>query len=243
MLDVLICTKNSDRIFKRIYILDECFKSIKQEVPYSNVILVDSFSTDKTIQKANKYFGKKLKIIFTKEKLGKAREIGFKASKADWIFVIDSDVVLPKNTWNKIKVFTEKYDAIECSPVNYYPSGKIVTYRRRVRGILCATLIKRKFLEGIKIPEDMEVYEDELIKRFLISKGGKWFPSDIKVRHYPKDITLQTACKVGYFSGKYKLKPFIVVLGGLIKYHNKFYFMQFKWWIKGRFESLLLRKN
>lgn len=233
-LDIVVCTKDSDRISNRIPVLDKCFESIKREIPYDNVILVDAFSTDKTVKKAEKYFEGRLKTISRKEKLGKARQIGFEHSKAEWIFVIDSDVVLPENAWNEIAPLTKKYDAVECDFTNFYPDGKVVDSGRRVRGILCATLVKREFLEGIEIPEDMEVYEDDFIKSYLISKGGTWFPCNVKVTHYPKEQTLQTAYKVGYFSAKYKLKPFLTVVGGLVKYHDSFYFAQFRGWIKSR---------
>ena len=235
-LDVLICTKNSDKSYKRIKVLDKCFKSIRNQVPYRKVILVDAFSTDNTIKKAKKYFGKKLKIILTNEKLGKAREIGFKSSKADWIFVVDSDVVLPPKTWEKIKLLTNNYDAIECGTISF--TNKIQKVIRRKRGILCATLINKKFLEGINIPNDMEVYEDEFIKRYVTSKGGKWFSANIFVFHYTKDPTPQTMYKIGYFSGKYNLKSFFEVIGGFIKFHNNLYFQQLKGYIRGRLEFL-----
>ena len=241
--DVLICTKNSDIQFRETIVLDKCFEAIKKEIPYENIILVDAFSIDKTVEKAEEYFNDRLVLIESSEKLGKARQIGFENSKADWIFVIDSDVVVPENIWNMIETLTEKsltenspfrYDAIECDAINFYPSGKIEDSRRRKRGILCATLIKRKFLDGINIPSDLEVYEDDFIKRYLTSKGGRWFPSDIKVIHYPKEITPLTAQKVGYLSGKYRMKSFFTVLGGLIRFHDRIYFSQFKGWIKGR---------
>ena len=72
----------------------------------------------------------------------------------------------------------------------------------------------------------MEVYEDEFIKRYVISKGGKWFPSD--VFHYTNDPNPQTMYKIGYFGGKYNLKSFYEVVGGFIKFHNRLYFEELK---------------
>lgn len=54
----------------------------------------------------------------------------------------------------------------------------------------------------------MKVYENEFIKRYVKSKGGSWFPATIKVKHYPNLPNNKTAYKIGYYGGKYNLKPF-----------------------------------
>ena len=157
--------------------------------------------------------------------------------KSNWVFIIDSDVVLPKNTWKKILPFITKYDAIECDYINYYPNGSISYSKRRQRGILLATLIKKEYLEGVKIPEDMEVYEDEFIKRYVKLKGGSWYHSTIKVKHYPNLPTNEIGYKIGYYGGKYDLKPFWEVIGGLILFHNLVYWNMFCGWLVSKVEK------
>jgi len=42
--DVIICTKNSDGL------LEECLTSIYKEIPVCHLIVVDGFSTDRTLE-------------------------------------------------------------------------------------------------------------------------------------------------------------------------------------------------
>ncbi len=232
--DILICTKNSVNYHKRFSILDACFFAIKKEIPYNKIILVDGYSVDDTVMKAKKYFGKRLEIIKTCAKLGKARQIGFEASDSEWIFVIDSDVIIPKGIWSHIKAF--EYSAVECDYVNHHDDGTTITSKRRSRGILCATLIKKSFVEGIKIPDDMEVYEDHFIKKYIESKGGVWYPCNLKIQHFSKSPTKGISFKIGYFGSKYNLKPLSEVVGALILYHNSYYWNIFIGWLKGWYD-------
>jgi glycosyltransferase involved in cell wall biosynthesis len=86
LISIVIPTKNSANT------LDSCLQSIiNQTYSKLELIIVDSQSTDGTIDIAEKYSAK---IVQTKWGLLGARFLGFKASKGDYILYLDSDQTL-----------------------------------------------------------------------------------------------------------------------------------------------------
>lgn len=83
LISIVIPTKNSANT------LDSCLRSIVTQT-YHNIelVIVDSQSTDRTIEIAGEYSAK---IIETQWGLLGARFLGFKASKGDYILYLDSD--------------------------------------------------------------------------------------------------------------------------------------------------------
>lgn len=86
LISIVIPTKNSANT------LDKCLRSIVTQT-YHNIelVIVDSKSTDRTIEIAREYSAK---IIETQWGLLGARFLGFKASKGDYILYLDSDQIL-----------------------------------------------------------------------------------------------------------------------------------------------------
>lgn len=86
LISIVIPTKNSANT------LDKCLRSIVTQT-YHNIelVIVDSQSTDRTIEIAGEYSAK---IIETQWGLLGARFLGFKASKGDYILYLDSDQIL-----------------------------------------------------------------------------------------------------------------------------------------------------
>ena len=86
LISIVIPTKNSANT------LDSCLQSIvNQTYPNTELVIVDSQSTDRTIEIAREYSAK---IIETQWGLLGARFLGFKASKGDYILYLDSDQIL-----------------------------------------------------------------------------------------------------------------------------------------------------
>lgn len=86
LISIVIPTRNSANT------LDSCLQSIvNQTYPNTELVIVDSQSTDRTIEIAREYSAK---IIETQWGLLGARFLGFKASKGDYILYLDSDQIL-----------------------------------------------------------------------------------------------------------------------------------------------------
>lgn len=95
MITYAVLTHNSDSM------LENCLKSIKSQKLKKEVLVIDSESTDDTLQIAQKY---KAKIFNEPEgNMAKARNIALDKSKGDYIAFVDSDVILPKD-WDILMV-------------------------------------------------------------------------------------------------------------------------------------------
>ena len=72
VIDVVMITKNSVHPY-----LEESLSSILRNVPLKQLVVVDSFSTDGTIELINRFQekGVKIKVIQEECKRGKAREM------------------------------------------------------------------------------------------------------------------------------------------------------------------------
>ena len=86
--DVIVCTRNSEAT------LEECLQSIKENIPYHRLIVVDGMSSDETCRIA-KRFGAEIHS----EALGLsyARELGIALTDCPFLAYVDSDVVITEN--------------------------------------------------------------------------------------------------------------------------------------------------
>ena len=77
--------------------LDKCLDSIiAQEYPDFEIIIVDGYSADKTIEIAEKYTDK---IYFDKGSYGSACQTGIEHSTGQVIGLFDSDIIFPHRNW------------------------------------------------------------------------------------------------------------------------------------------------
>jgi len=206
-IDVIMITKNS---------LNPCLKesldSIFKNIPVNRLIVVDSFSSDGTVDLIKKY--EKVKIIRKDCKRGRARQAGIKEVKTKWFAFVDSDVVLAENWFNKIKKYiTPEVGAIEG---NVKIWGRIQKIRPMGRAYTNCTLVRTSLVKDIKIPEEMSVFEDQLIRKHIEKKGFKWLKvSDPCSVHMSTSNVLRDSYEVGRMSGKYKLFPFWLYMWSL----------------------------
>ena len=86
--DVVMLTKNSDRKLK------ECLESVYSNVPVARLIVVDGYSTDRTLQIIDGFDKKyhNVKVILDKGNRATARQKGIAAVETDWFLFVDSDV-------------------------------------------------------------------------------------------------------------------------------------------------------
>jgi glycosyltransferase involved in cell wall biosynthesis len=184
-IDVVMLTKNSE------HLLGRCINSIYQNVPVKNLIVVDGFSTDNTmniIDEINRRHGN-IKVLKVHGSRAKARMEGIAMVATDWFMFADSDVVLSKNWYkNAQKNVTSDTGAVWGVNIDVIPNmrdRRLIQIQQRIahqcfalRGGTHDTLIRRDLVEGIKIPEELHTYEDAFIMNWIKSKGYKTIVGD-----------------------------------------------------------------
>ena len=177
-IDVAILTMNSERMLR------ECINSVYQNVPVSNLIVVDGFSTDATADIINEFQEKYGNVIFIQEKgtRGSARQTAIQLVKSEWFMFVDSDVTLSKNWFAEAeKLVRDDVGGVWGIEIWSVLRGmKILSLFERVtlkifekRGGTHDLLARRKTVEDIKIPFKLHTYEDGYIKDWIEAKGYK----------------------------------------------------------------------
>lgn len=234
-MDIVVLTRNSERLLK------ECLTSVYREDSVCHLILVDGFSTDRTLEIAGAFqrdYGN-AKIIQTKARHGKAREIGIKNVDAEWFAFVDSDCVLPPDWFEKILSHIREGDtkigAVESNFVHHYPEGtprfpqfEHVVDGRRVdpRALTIATLVRKEAVRDIVVPDDLPIYEDEFIKRWIEKQGFVWIKVvDPVIDHFPNPRPFKDAYLMGIYSIRHGvISPWRIVLVGLLSPAKLLYF-------------------
>ncbi len=90
--------------------LEQCLNAVKNQT-YKNIeiIIVDSYSKDKTLEIAKKF---KAKIIMCKGKLLEARILGTEKSKGEYVLLLDSDQILEKTAIERAVKKMKEYDSL-----------------------------------------------------------------------------------------------------------------------------------
>ncbi len=176
--DVVLLTKDSERV------LTECVESIYQNVPVAQLIVVDGYSTDRTIDILNNFNDRyhNVKILFDHGTRATARQKGIDNVTAEWFMFVDSDVVLCPDWFKKAQKYIQDDVAaiwgIEVWSTITNPKTLkmfLITTRKifEVRGGTHDTLIRTSLIKDIKIPDGLHVFEDAYIKDWLTDKGYK----------------------------------------------------------------------
>jgi glycosyltransferase involved in cell wall biosynthesis len=177
-IDVVMLTKNSDDILK------ECLTSIYENVPVKRLIVVDASSTDNTLKimnELNEQHGH-VEIITENGSRAKARERGIQEVETEWFMFVDSDVILCKDWFKKAEkcirddvgaVWGVNIDVIPNVKNRFFIKSLILVAREsfNLRGGMHDTLIRRKLVEDIKIPEKLHSFEDAYIVNWIKKKG------------------------------------------------------------------------
>ncbi len=175
-IDVAILTMNSARMLR------ECFDSVYKNVPVNNLIVVDGFSTDGTVEIVQEYKEKYGKVIVVQEKgtRGSARQTAIGLVQTEWFMFVDSDVTLSKNWFAEAqKLVRDNVGGVWGIEIWSVLRGmKILRMFERVtlkifqkRGGTHDLLVRKKIVEDIKIPFKLHTYEDGYIKDWINSKG------------------------------------------------------------------------
>lgn len=107
-------------------LLLECLKSIYKSKPSVNfeVVVVDNFSTDSSVEAVKKYYPR-AKIIVNKKNLGfsAGNNVALKVAKAKYILLLNSDTLVRENALNNLLAFAKNspYGIVSCKLLN--PEG------------------------------------------------------------------------------------------------------------------------
>jgi glycosyltransferase involved in cell wall biosynthesis len=174
--DVVILTKNSERLLR------ECIDSVYENVPVNRLIVVDGYSTDDTKNIVNEFQERHGNVIFIQDKgtRGEARQEAISKVKSDWFMFVDSDVILSENWFAKAEnLIRDDVGAIwgieiwsvlrKTKILNLFERATLKIFEKR--GGTHDLLVRRKAIEGIKMPYQLHTYEDAYIKSWICGKG------------------------------------------------------------------------
>lgn len=173
LVSIIIPTRNS------ALTLDLCLKSIVvQTYPNIEIIVVDGYSSDATIDITNKY---QAKIFFNESLLG-ARIKGLVKSHGNFILLLDSDQILEPTCIERAVKMINGYDALILEERSYNATTivqKLYSVDRRLvhetndanplHGVLMPRFYKRKILEEVarniyyKLKDSVVVYDHAII--------------------------------------------------------------------------------
>ncbi len=191
-IDVVLLTKNSEHLLSR------CLNSVYQNVPIKNLIVIDGYSTDRTqeiLLRFNRKYGN-VSIFQMHGSRAAARTEGIRRVSTDWFMFVDSDVLLCNDWFKKAHAdMLEGVGVVWGLNVDVIPNIKnkrILTLQSiiarkafNLRGGMHDTLILRKAVDGMRIPEHLHTYEDAYIVQYIASHGYKVVVGiDIYCLHY-----------------------------------------------------------
>lgn len=175
-LDVVVLTKNSERV------LDQCLRSIFENIPVHRLLVVDASSVDETLKivaKYNKAYGN-VRVINENGSRARARERGIQEVETDWFAFVDSDVILCKD-WFKTASRYIQSDVGAIWGVDVPANVKSQFLKRAlqwmearvfaIRGGCHDIIIRREAVRDIKIPTELHTLEDAYIKQWILSKN------------------------------------------------------------------------
>ena len=174
--DVVLLTKNSERV------LEKCLASVYENVPVNQLLVVDGYSTDKTLQILDRFNDKyqNVKVTFDRGTRGTAREKGIRQVTTDWFMFVDSDVVVCQNWYKKALKHLDKTAGAVWGIEVWSTIQNLATLKmflrvtRKIfdlRGGTHDTLIRTDLVKDIRIPRNLHVFEDSYIMDWISSKG------------------------------------------------------------------------
>jgi glycosyltransferase involved in cell wall biosynthesis len=206
-IDVVLLTKNSQHMLSR------CLNSAYQNVPIKRLIVIDGYSNDRTLEilgDFNRRYGN-VDLYQIKGTRASARTEGIRRVKTDWFMFLDSDVLLCRNWYSRVQPdLAEGVGAVWGLNIDKLPSianpwilrfqGIIARQCFKLRGGMHDTLILKKAVEGIRIPEELHTYEDAYLVRYIEKQGYEVkVASDVCCLHCkpPDSWNLNTGIQAG----------------------------------------------
>jgi glycosyltransferase involved in cell wall biosynthesis len=202
--DVVLLTKNSEKV------LEKCLESVYQNVPVGQLIVVDGYSIDRTLDILRQFNEKyhNVKVVYDSGTRATARQKGIENVETEWFMFVDSDVILCRNWYRKaIKHIGKNVGAVwgieVWSTIQNQATLKMFLWVTRkifeLRGGTHDTLVRTDLVKDIEIPKNLHVFEDAYIKDWITKKGYATIACyDPYCIHYrPKNVwTLQGSLNI-----------------------------------------------
>lgn len=208
--DVVILTQNSERL------LSECLSSVYENVPVNNLIVVDGYSTDRTLKIVKEFQERYGNVILIQDKgtRGSARQKAISSVKTDWFMFVDSDVILCAGWFAKAEKLTKNnVGAIWGIEIwSVLKNMKVLKLFERItlkifqsRGGTHDLLVRRGAIEGISIPFHLHTYEDSYIKSWICRNGYEVMPVyDPYCIHYRPEKVWTVKQSIGFIASDLK---------------------------------------
>lgn len=236
-IDVVLLTKNSG------HLLEKCLTSIYENVPVNNLIVVDGFSTDNTMEIIDKLERKNgnVQTLKVDGSRARARQRGIRQVRTEWFMFVDSDVILSRDWFKKAeKRLTSDVGAVwgvNIDVISGIKDKRIVKFQSLIarqcfglRGGMHDTLVRREAVRGIEIPEQLHTYEDAFIINWVKARGYKIvIGDDIYCLHFkpPGNWSLQSGVSQAVVEFRCGL-----VHSHMVAYAFYYPFFMFHWFVQ-----------
>ena len=203
-IDVAILTLNSERKLR------QCLNSVYAYVPVKRLLVVDGFSIDGTLAIFGEFQAKYGNVVIVQEKgtRGSARQTAIEMVQTEWFLFVDSDVVLCKDWFTQAeKLIRPDVGAVWGIEIwSVLRNSKVLPIFERMtlkifekRGGTHDLLVRRKSVEGIKIPFELHTYEDGYIKNWIEHNGYKVLGVyEPYCMHYRPESTWNVQTNIGF---------------------------------------------
>lgn len=201
LVSIIIPTYNSSRT------IGQCLESVRSQT-YKNIeiIVCDNFSNDDTVDIARRYDAI---ILFRGQERAAQKNFGGKHADGDFLYFIDSDFVLERDTVQRCVQSIRNADAV----VTVNRSGgqglwaKSIAYKRELlideESVIAARFIRRKiFFEVGGFDEELIVGEDIDLHRRLVETGFHVKRVDAVEWHMGEPETFRELVLKNYYFGK-----------------------------------------
>jgi len=202
LVSVVIPTYNRKEKLARLIksILESDYPKDKLEI-----IIVDDASTDGTYEYIKKTFPR-VRIIHNDEErlLAESRNIGIRASRGKYVFLIDDDNVVDKDTIRELVEFMEKHPEVGIAgPMMYFLNDPTRIWCAGVRRSYWTTITKLVRFNArddgqYKEPCESEDFPNALIIRREVFERVGLFNSKLFPIHYDEADFCQRVRKAGY---------------------------------------------
>lgn len=210
LVSINIATYNSEKT------LTECLDSIRGQT-YKNIeiIIMDSYSKDKTLDIAKEYSAK----IVSASNLAMARRVGAETSRGEYIFLLDSDQILDKNVIEKCVTTCEDegYDGVTLFEKSLITKNtfveKVIAYDKEIfhslhdddpiKGTAIPRFFRASYFKKVEFEKNPPItFEHTIIHHKIVQMGAKIKFIDAYIWHHETSTIGEVARKFfryGYY--------------------------------------------
>jgi glycosyltransferase involved in cell wall biosynthesis len=218
--------ESGDIVESTLRAVEESFSNSAFEI--NRLIVVDNCSEDGTADKISDIcdeFDWERKIICERTSLAEARQILIEEVRTEWFLFLDDDAIVSPEYISKLTDSVAPLTgAVQGRKSANSRSNADWTHRRSIRGGTHATLIRHAAVAGIEFPPDLNVLEDEYLRRYVENERSYlWIFNHQAIFDHRNQGRHPVGWTEGYLAGKYGLIPayrILVDLPASIKARN-----------------------